>query len=66
MVYDELTYAQNVLARAPKNTFRASLLWLVEGDAITLARPTGWTTSTPTAMTSATSSSVHSRPGLRA
>jgi hypothetical protein len=27
-----------VLARAPKNKFRASLLWLVEGDAITLAQ----------------------------
>ena len=38
MVYDELAYAQNVLERAPKNKFRASLLWLVEGDAITLAQ----------------------------
>lgn len=37
-VYDERAYAENVLARAPKNKFRASLLWLVEGDAITLAQ----------------------------
>jgi hypothetical protein len=38
MVYDEQAYAENVLARAPQNKFRASLLWLVEGDAITLAQ----------------------------
>ncbi len=38
VVYDEQTYAENVLVRAPKNKFRASLLWLVEGDAITLAQ----------------------------
>lgn len=38
MVYDERAYAENVLARAPKNRFRASLLWLVESDAITLAQ----------------------------
>ena len=37
-VYDEQSYAENVLARAPKNKFRASLLWLIEGDAITLAQ----------------------------
>lgn len=57
MVYDEQTYAEHVLAMAPKNKFRASLLWLIEGDAITLARPTDWTTSTPTATNSATNSS---------
>lgn len=38
MVYDEQAYAENVLARAPKNKFRASLLWLIEGGAITLAQ----------------------------
>jgi hypothetical protein len=38
MLYDEQAYAYNVLARAPKNKFRASLLWLVEADAITLAQ----------------------------
>ncbi|MCA1704465.1 MAG: hypothetical protein LC808_14880 [Actinobacteria bacterium] len=38
VVYDEQAYAENVLVRAPKNKFRASLLWLVEGDAITLAQ----------------------------
>lgn len=38
MVYDEPRYADDVLARAPKDRFRASLLWLVEGDAITLAQ----------------------------
>lgn len=36
MVYDEQAYAVSVLARAPKNKFRASLLWLVHSDAITL------------------------------
>lgn len=38
VVYDELAYAESVLARAPKNKFRASLLWLVDSDAITLAQ----------------------------
>jgi hypothetical protein len=38
VVYDEHAYAEDVLARAPKNKFRASLLWLVEGDAITPAQ----------------------------
>ena len=38
VVYDEQAYAENVVVRAPKNKFRASLLWLVEGDAITLAQ----------------------------
>lgn len=38
IVYDEQAYAENVLIRAPKNKFRASLLWLVEHDAITLAQ----------------------------
>lgn len=37
IVYDEQAYAQRVV-RASKNKFRASLLWLVEGDAITLAQ----------------------------
>ena len=37
-VYDEQAYAESVLAKAPQNRFRASLLWLVEGDAITLAQ----------------------------
>jgi hypothetical protein len=35
-VYDESRYADDVLAKAPKDTFRAPLLWLVEGEAITL------------------------------
>jgi hypothetical protein len=38
VVYDEQAYAENVLVREPKNKFRASLLWLVEGNAITLAQ----------------------------
>jgi hypothetical protein len=38
MVYDEQAYAEKVLARAPKKRFRASLLWLVDNDAITLAQ----------------------------
>lgn len=38
MVYDERAYAEKVLSRAPKNRFRASLLWLVDGGAITLAQ----------------------------
>lgn len=38
VVYNEPAYAENVLVRAPKNKFRASLLWLVEGDAITLVQ----------------------------
>ncbi len=38
MVYDEQVYAGNVLGRAPKNKLRASLLWLIEGDAIPLAQ----------------------------
>lgn len=37
-LYDERAYAENVLARSPRNKFRASLLWLVESDAITLAQ----------------------------
>jgi uncharacterized 2Fe-2S/4Fe-4S cluster protein (DUF4445 family) len=56
IVYDEQAYAENVLARAPQNKFRASLLWLVEDDAITLAQA-DWKTSTLTATTSVTSSS---------
>jgi hypothetical protein len=38
VIYDEQAYAEDVLVQAPKNKFRASLLWLVEGDAITLAQ----------------------------
>jgi hypothetical protein len=38
MVYDERAYAENVLAKAPNNRFRASLLWLAEFEAITLAQ----------------------------
>ncbi|SFK58679.1 hypothetical protein SAMN04488085_102347 [Geodermatophilus ruber] len=38
MAYDEQAYAKNVLVMAPKNKFRASLLWLIEGDAITPAQ----------------------------
>lgn len=38
MVYDERAYAEKVLARAPRSRFRASLLWLVQGGAITLAQ----------------------------
>jgi hypothetical protein len=43
VVDDEHAYAEDVLARASKNKFRASLLCLVEGDAITLGpgRPAG-------------------------
>jgi len=52
MVYDEQACAKNVLASVPKNKFRASLLWLVEGDAITLAQAAGWKTSTLTATAS--------------
>lgn len=37
-IYDEQAYAEKVLAFAPSNKFRASLLWLVDGDAITLAQ----------------------------
>jgi hypothetical protein len=36
--YDEEGYATHVLSRAPKNRFRASLLWLVDYKAITLAQ----------------------------
>jgi hypothetical protein len=38
MVYDEQAYAEKVLSRVPKNRFRSSLLWLVDGDAITLVQ----------------------------
>jgi hypothetical protein len=38
VIYDEQAYAEDVLVKAPKNKFRASLLWLVESDAITLAQ----------------------------
>jgi hypothetical protein len=34
--YDEEEYRREVLTRAPSKKFRASLLWLVEGQAITL------------------------------
>jgi hypothetical protein len=35
--YDEEGYKRQVLSRAPKDRFRASLLWLVDSEAITLA-----------------------------
>lgn len=38
VVYDESGYARDVLAKAPKSKFRASLLWLVQIDAISLAQ----------------------------
>ncbi len=38
MRYDEVGYRAKVLDRAPKNKFRASLLWLVDMEAITLAQ----------------------------
>lgn len=38
MVYDEHAYAKQVLSRAQKNKFRASLLWLIDGGAITMAQ----------------------------
>jgi hypothetical protein len=38
VVYDERAYHENVLARAPRSKFRASLLWLVEGGAITMTQ----------------------------
>jgi hypothetical protein len=50
--YDEEAYAAQVLSRAPKNKFRASLLWLVNSEAITLARADRLTRSTTTVMTS--------------
>ncbi|MEV5650502.1 hypothetical protein AB0L57_19815 [Nocardia sp. NPDC052254] len=37
-VVNEDAYRREVLDRAPKNKFRASLLWLVESEAITLAQ----------------------------
>ena len=36
--YDEAGYKAKVLDRAPKSRFRASLLWLVDVEAITLAQ----------------------------
>lgn len=36
--YDEEGYKRQVLSGAPKNRFRASLLWLVDSEAITLAQ----------------------------
>lgn len=38
IVYDEKRYAVEVLAKVPESKFRASLLWLVAGEAITLAQ----------------------------
>ncbi len=35
MIYDEPAYAREVLRRAPKNRFLASLSWLVVGGAVT-------------------------------
>ncbi|WP_280203215.1 MULTISPECIES: hypothetical protein [Nocardia] len=37
-IVNEDAYRRNVLDRAPKNKFRASLLWLVESEAITMAQ----------------------------
>lgn len=37
MTYDEVGYARDVLARAPSK-FRASLLWLVDSEAITISQ----------------------------
>lgn len=37
-VYDEQGYRERVLSKAPKSKFWASLLWLVEADALTLAQ----------------------------
>lgn len=37
-LYDDERYQRQVLALEPKNRFRASLLWLVEAEAITLAQ----------------------------
>jgi len=36
--YDEEGYKRQVLSRAPKDQFKASLLWLVDSEAITLAQ----------------------------
>jgi len=36
--YDEQEYKRRVLSGAPKDRFRASLLWLVDSEAITLAQ----------------------------
>jgi hypothetical protein len=38
VVYDEHAYAKQVLSRAQKDKFRASLLWLIDGGAITMAQ----------------------------
>jgi len=38
MFYDEPAYTEKVLSRAPRSKFRASLLWLVDGSAITLTQ----------------------------
>lgn len=35
-VYDEVAYSRQVLAKEPNSRFRASLLWLVDCEAITL------------------------------
>lgn len=37
-VYDEAAYSKQVLAKAPRSRFRASLLWLVDCEAITLSQ----------------------------
>ena len=34
--YDEVQYAAQVISKAPKNRFRASVLWLVDGGALTV------------------------------
>ncbi|MFE6922945.1 hypothetical protein ACFVAV_18095 [Nocardia sp. NPDC057663] len=37
-IVNEDAYQRNVLALAPKNKFRASLLWLVKSEAIAMAQ----------------------------
>jgi hypothetical protein len=37
-VYNDQAYAERVLSKSPKDKFRASLLWLVEAGALTLAQ----------------------------
>jgi hypothetical protein len=54
---EQQRYEQQVLSLAPKRKFRASLLWLVQSDAITKIRPTALTTSTRTDTRSPTNSS---------
>lgn len=50
--YDEEAYKTRVLAFAPKDRFRASLLWLVEVGAITVEQADRLKAFTPTAISS--------------